>query len=1322
MASNMSSHTSSFKSNDKTTSFESSSVTSDTALQSCVSDGDKTGRVLEGSYYEGEDIHSKSLPVNRLQLDKNQNKFLQERKPAWDYVIQQLKSVVEGCEIYLDDHCLKCVHVENTDLAKLKNKLSEVIVEFKVDINPLKQVFSDTECEQILENNLAYKCGMFIMLSNEESNELCAIEQGLGDTGTCVVHLIKLDNQQIKLFENPEVKTFLITEMKTHEYDLMFDEKDPSVASVKVKDVEMLEKAKLYFVDLVVRHSVETKIFKPSYLSVDELIQLLKQTRRDGKLYVELNNDVITFISTKDIDESVCRIFNKIITDGVADDIQMSRDIYTNFRHDWEKNMIHDLLQEENPVIIEPFEKDDKYGLTLKGTKTGVQNVKSFVYKMVDSIQEKHSKLKPTNRPQKQLTGNKYVNENLHSLTYTELSCEHATGSLDFQGNLVTVELPVASTTQNCDNEVSRLDSNKKVSCGSHLSAATTKKTPEKTDHKTAKHTTASFVKESSSTSTVSQSGSGGARPKQPMQTRKGKTEEFPDKTVDQIEYEAIKNLIGNKLFQRFCTAEQMTDRVKICFIPGLPDSYNEFECMYQKIIGLVRYDIDLSPSDSEKARNVAQNISSEFKGVFFKCCHDRLVIIGDDRDVTDAAKNKANVLLGKSKPTRRVQRQYATIKDVSESSHSSNAEALSSSKYITGSLDFQGNLLTVKVYNTDITKLKVDVVVNAANGQLDHSGGVASYIAKAAGDDLVRESRDYIKKYGDISVTKLAVTNAGRMPCKKVFHAVGPRWNAYRDSEKKVCLEDLLKTILRCLCAARNLNMTSIAIPSISSAIYAVPKEYCAEMYVRAAKSFDQYVQGGSLKEVHFVDVNTEMVDLIQKTFKKDWNKPAEKGNVKKYEAIINNMLGKYSVPVTSSGKISDSSLKNMNKVNKFTNDPNENGNNKDPEFTTMPISESEFSASSEKLPDILISSGHITHANTDAIVCWQDVKVSGKFRVARDVAEAAGQEYNRALRSSMVNKVEYGHVFHTTGGGLKKLVIHAFVSEASSSEADLEEIVDFKKIVSKILNVADALELSSVGFPVLMTRKDASLKRFSKDIFEAILAFATENPSSSVKHFLIVDQDKGHVQMMQCNIDELKKVHSNSSSQAIKQRPRDDGHNSEPETCACCQHGSSVTSLTKCKHPQCQNCKPKAVKPVYGNMPKGTMKYDIWKSSVEGYPGCGTIVIKYSIGFGYQQKEHPRPGDWYMGTDKMAFLPNNAEGRTVYKMLKIAFERRLTFTFGKNENGLDGVVFDIPHKTKTAGGPQKNGYPDPKYLKEVREQLARKGITEEDLVGTDV
>lgn len=74
--------------------------------------------------------------------------------------------------------------------------------------------------------------------------------------------------------------------------------------------------------------------------------------------------------------------------------------------------------------------------------------------------------------------------------------------------------------------------------------------------------------------------------------------------------------------------------------------------------------------------------------------------------------------------------------------------------------------------------------------------------------------------------------------------------------------------------------------------------------------------------------------------------------------------------------------------------------------------------------------------------------------------------------------------------------------------------------------------------------------------------------------------------------------------------------------------------------------------------------------------------------------QAEHPKPGQSYYGTSRTAYLPNNAEGQKVLRLLREAFNRRLVFTIGQSRTtGCDDVVTwnDIHHKTYTHGGQEK-------------------------------
>ena len=75
-------------------------------------------------------------------------------------------------------------------------------------------------------------------------------------------------------------------------------------------------------------------------------------------------------------------------------------------------------------------------------------------------------------------------------------------------------------------------------------------------------------------------------------------------------------------------------------------------------------------------------------------------------------------------------------------------------------------------------------------------------------------------------------------------------------------------------------------------------------------------------------------------------------------------------------------------------------------------------------------------------------------------------------------------------------------------------------------------------------------------------------------------------------------------------------------------------------------------------------------------------------------QGPDHPHPGKYYTGTNRTAYLPDNKDGRKVLKLLRKAFDQKLTFTIGRSmTTGRDDCVTwnDIHHKTSTTGGATK-------------------------------
>ena len=137
---------------------------------------------------------------------------------------------------------------------------------------------------------------------------------------------------------------------------------------------------------------------------------------------------------------------------------------------------------------------------------------------------------------------------------------------------------------------------------------------------------------------------------------------------------------------------------------------------------------------------------------------------------------------------------------------------------------------MQLEVMEADITRLQVDVIVNAANTSLLGGGGVDGAIHRAAGPELLAACR----KLGGCATGDAKPTPGFRLPAAWVFHAVGPVWQGGDHDE-----DDLLASCYRtCLALAEEKNAATLAFPAISTGIYGFPKERAAQIAVTAARN----------------------------------------------------------------------------------------------------------------------------------------------------------------------------------------------------------------------------------------------------------------------------------------------------------------------------------------------------------------------------------------------------------------------------------------------------------------------------------------------------
>jgi len=154
-----------------------------------------------------------------------------------------------------------------------------------------------------------------------------------------------------------------------------------------------------------------------------------------------------------------------------------------------------------------------------------------------------------------------------------------------------------------------------------------------------------------------------------------------------------------------------------------------------------------------------------------------------------------------------------------------------------------------ISVINGDITTLKVDAIVNAANSSLLGGGGVDGAIHRKGGSQILEECKLIRNRQGKCDTGEAVYTSAGSLHAKYIIHTVGPVWNGGNYNEPQLLSNCYLNSLL----LANRLEVKSIAFPNISTGIYGYPKQEASLIAFDTVKNFIENYET-LLQELYFV------------------------------------------------------------------------------------------------------------------------------------------------------------------------------------------------------------------------------------------------------------------------------------------------------------------------------------------------------------------------------------------------------------------------------------------------------------------------------------
>ncbi|PWA26198.1 hypothetical protein CCH79_00013734 [Gambusia affinis] len=358
-----------------------------------------------------------------------------------------------------------------------------------------------------------------------------------------------------------------------------------------------------------------------------------------------------------------------------------------------------------------------------------------------------------------------------------------------------------------------------------------------------------------------------------------------------------------------------------------------------------------------------------------------------------------------------------------------------------------------VSVWKADLTNFPAEAVVNAANEDLKHYGGLALALSTAGGPKIQQESDDYIKKNGKLQTGGVVALGPGSLPCKTIIHAVGPYLSQSPSQQEVQRATALLeRAIWNILNKVDEYRLATVAIPAISSGLFHYPLRECADTIVSTIKAFYDKLP----KQYH----------RPKEIFLANHDDPT----VREMERACNQIFRLQQKQTYSSAAAQN--------TQRAGNAPQ----------------------ASVKIGNVLLTlqKGKIEEQNTDVIVnTASEERKLNIGEISKAILEKAGYE----IQKEMYKAVKKGNIYCTNGYNLKcKQVYHAICTGQSRSPTEWTAPQQLLySSVYECLVEATKNQHSSISFPAIGTGNLGFPKKESASIMSKAVAEFAERTSGS-------------------------------------------------------------------------------------------------------------------------------------------------------------------------------------------------------------------------------